>query len=145
MSIAGPTSDRESVSSTITEMRAKGGGLRIDGLPAIVASWLFACALVGLFASPVRAHGPTVEITASGIKPALLNLFVGTTVHFTNGLDAPSGVVVAGEKGTVESPVLEVAGEGWHYTFEEAGAYEIRVVRRPEAKMRIVVVPKPAS
>ena len=84
-------------------------------------------------------------IGPDGLSPALLNLFAGTTVHFTNGLDVASGVVVVGEDGSVESPALEVAGEGWHYTFEKTGAYTVRDARRPEATMRIVVVVKPSS
>ena len=105
--------------------------------------WLFAFAwLVVSGAAPAWAHGPTVEITTAGLKPVLLNLFEGTTVHFTNTLATPQGLVVTGEAGTVVSPSLAPAGEGWHYTFEKGGAYAIRLEKRPEATMRIVVVKK---
>ncbi len=108
--------------------------------------WVFA--LAGLFilaAGPAWAHGPTVEITTAGFKPVLLNLFEGTTVHFTNTLAAPQGLVVTGESETVTSPSLAAAGEGWHYTFVKSGAYAIRLVQRPEAAMRIVVVKKKSA
>lgn len=99
-------------------------------------------------AAPVAAHGPTVEISAAGFKPQLLNLFEGTTVHFTNAIaaagNAAQGVVVTDVAGSFESPLITADGDGWHYTFEKSGAYEIRVQQRPEAKMRIVVVKKPA-
>jgi plastocyanin len=102
-----------------------------------------ACLLLAA-AGQATAHGPTVEITAAGFKPVLLNLFEGTTVHFTNTLAAPQGLVVSGESGTVTSPPLDAAGEGWHYTFERGGAYAIHLVQRPEATMQIVVVKKAA-
>jgi hypothetical protein len=49
---------------------------------------------------------------------------------------------VGDEGGTFASPPLRAPGDGWHHTFERAGTYEVRVVQRPEARMRIVVVPK---
>lgn len=105
-----------------------------------LACLLFAAASAG----PATAHGPTVEITAAGFKPVLLNLFEGTTVHFTNTLAAPQGVVLSSESGTVTSPPLPAAGEGWHYTFEKGGAYAIHLVEQPATTMRIVVVKKTA-
>ncbi|MFO0691037.1 MAG: hypothetical protein U0900_20230 [Myxococcota bacterium] len=97
-------------------------------------------------AAPVRAHGPTVEIRATGLTPALLNLYAGTTVHFANTIAAPEGLVVlVDEAGTVRSPVLKVPGDGWHHVFEAPGRYSIRLEQRPEAKMTIVVVPKRAD
>ncbi|MBK7949957.1 MAG: hypothetical protein IPK00_14690 [Deltaproteobacteria bacterium] len=106
---------------------------------------LVAAALLGVPA-PARAHGPTVEIRATGLSPALLNLFEGTTVHFANTLDAPAGLVVlVDEAGRIRSPVLKAPGDGWHYTFEASGRYAIRLEQRPEAKMTIVVVPKRAD
>ncbi len=102
-------------------------------------------ALIALTASPARAHGPTVVITEAGLKPALLNLFVGSTVHFTNQIAGAEGVVVGDEAGSFSSPPIAAAGEGWHYTFERIGEYAIRVVGRPGATMRIVVIAKPAA
>ena len=93
-------------------------------------------------AAPARAHGPTVELTAKGLEPVLLNLFEGTTVHFSNTLVAPEGLVVVDESGLLESPAFKQPGEGWHFTFDKTGSYVIHVRGRPEATMRIVVVPK---
>ncbi len=100
--------------------------------------------LVGA-AGAARAHGPTVVLSEAGFKPVLLNLFEGTTVHFTNTIAGPEGVVVADEGGTFSSPPITAASDGWHYTFEKIGTFEIRIAGRPEAKLRIVVVKKPGS
>lgn len=96
-------------------------------------------------AAPASAHGPTVEITAAGFKPLLLNLFEGTTVHFTNVVASSEGLIVTDEAKSFASPPITADGDGWHYTFEKIGTYEIRIEQRSEAKMRIVIVKKPAS
>jgi plastocyanin len=95
-----------------------------------------------LVAGAAEAHGPTIEITHSEMKPALLNLFVGTTVHFANMVSMPGGHVVVDTQGRIESPPLEEPGDGWHYTFEEVGTYEVYVRQHPKARARINVVPK---
>jgi plastocyanin len=97
--------------------------------------------LLGL-ASTAAAHGPTIEITHQEMKPALLNLFVGTTVHFANTVTMPGGHVVVDEGGTFESPPLEKPGDGWHYTFEKPGTYEVYLKQHPKTRARINVVPK---
>ena len=91
---------------------------------------------------PALAHGPTIEISHDELKPSLLNLFVGTTVHFSNTVEMPGGHVIVDESGTIESPALEKPGDGWHYTFEKEGTFEIHIKQHPTAKARIVVVPK---
>ena len=93
-------------------------------------------------AHAASAHGPTIEITHAEMKPALLNLYVGTTVHFNNTVSMPGGHVVVDESGTLESPPLREPGDGWHYTFEQEGTYEIFLKQHPKARARIVVVPK---
>ena len=105
------------------------------------ASWLV---LLMLLVAPgfALAHGPVIEIRQNEMKPDLLNLFVGTTVHFSNTLELPGGFVVVEKQGRLESPPLEHPGDGWHYTFEQEGVYEVFVRQHPEAKARIVVVPK---
>ncbi|MEZ4291085.1 MAG: hypothetical protein R3E53_11355 [Myxococcota bacterium] len=65
-------------------------------------------------AHAASAHGPTIEITHAEMKPALLNLYVGTTVHFNNTVSMPGGHVVVDESGTLESPPLLEPGDGWH-------------------------------
>ena len=103
---------------------------------------LIALATGILFASAAKAHGPTIEITHAEMKPALLNLFVGMTVHFNNKEWMPGGHTVVDTTGKVESPPLEKVDEGWHYTFDEVGTFELFVKQHPMAKARINVVPK---
>ncbi len=90
----------------------------------------------------VLAHGPTIEVSHEKLKPPLLNLFVGTTVHFKNTVKMPGGHVIVDESGLLESPPLLEPGDGWHYTFEKEGIFEIHIRQHPAAKARIVVVPK---
>jgi len=101
-----------------------------------------------------RAHGPTIEISHEALSPSLLNLFVGTTVHFSNTVEMPGGHVIVikvvdvtraievDEAKAIESPALEKPGDGWHYTFEEEGRFDLYIKQHPTAKARIVVVPK---
>ena len=108
-------------------------------------SWVFLvgtglCLLMG--AEAAGAHGPTIEIRHDEMKPPLLNLFVGTTVHFVNTVAMPGGHVIADEAGTFESPPLENPGDDWHHTFEQVGTYELFIKQHPHVKARIVVVPK---
>jgi len=118
------------------------------GVAADAGRWL--CALLaGLWlvgaSGGALAHGPTIEITHSEMKPQLLNLFVGTTVHFANTVAMPGGHVVVDDEGRIESPPLSEPGDGWHYTFEEEGVYELHIRQHPAARARIVVVPKRAT
>ena len=94
------------------------------------------------------AHGPTIKISHDALTPSLLNLFVGTTVHFSNIVEMPGGHVVVikaidgDEAESIESPPLEKPGDGWHYTFEDEGTFDLYIKQHPTAKARIVVVPK---
>ncbi len=106
---------------------------------------LLSIGLVVGSATEAVAHGPTVEISHTEMKPPLLNLFVGTTVHFNNTVAMPGGHVVVDESGTLESPPLEKPGDGWHYTFDTPGTFEIYIEAHPKTRMRIVVVPKRAT
>ncbi len=108
----------------------------------VIAVALIAVATGVLFASAAKAHGPTIEITHAEMKPALLNLFVGTTVHFNNQEWMPGGHTVVDTTGKIESPPLEKVDEGWHYTFDEVGAFELFVKQHPMAKVRVNVVSK---
>jgi plastocyanin len=119
------------------------------------------CLLVVLLASigigipaDARAHGPTIKISHDALSPSLLNLYVGTTVHFSNTVEMPGGHVVVikainvtgavevDEAESIESPGLEKPGDGWHYTFDEEGTFDLYIKQHPTAKARIVVVPK---
>lgn len=88
------------------------------------------------------AHGLKIEISHDELKPSLLNLFVGTTVHFSNTVAMPGGHVIVDDSGTIESPALEKPGDGWHYTFEKEGTFELYIKQHPTVKARVVVVPK---
>jgi len=94
------------------------------------------------------AHGPTIKISHQALSPSLLNLFIGTTVHFSNTVEMPGGHVIVikaievDEETAIESPALEKPGDGWHYTFEEEGTFDLYIKQHPTAKARVVVVPK---
>lgn len=118
---------------------------RLSKRPETAKFFLFGLLLILLWAgipSDASAHGPTIEVSHDSLKPTLLNLFVGTTVHFSNTVAMPGGHVIVDESGMLESPPLEKPGDGWHYTFEKEGTYEIYIEQHPIAKARIVVVPK---
>ena len=105
--------------------------------------FLVSLALVGIgIPADASAHGPTIKISHDELAPSLLNLFVGTTVHFSNTVAMPGGHVIVDESGTIESPALEKPGDGWHYTFEKEGTFELYIKQHPTAKARVVVVPK---
>lgn len=105
---------------------------------AVVSLALLAIGVPG----DVSAHGPTIKIDHQKLEPALLNLFVGTTVHFVNTVTMPGGYVLIDDSGAIESPALEKAGDDWHYTFEKEGSFEIYIKQHPKARARIVVVKK---
>ena len=110
----------------------------------ILRSLLRAVAVTAIvaIAGAAQAHGPTIEISHHEMKPSLLNLFAGTTVHFSNTVTMPGGHVVVDESGTLKSPPLAEPGDGWHYTFDEVGTFEVFIKQHPKAKARINVVPK---
>ena len=124
------------------------GGSRVRAFSqsrAVSQSRVFALSLLTIclgVAGNASAHGPTIEVSHGELKPALLNLFIGTTVHFNNTVEMPGGHVIVDESGTLESPPLMKPGDGWHYTFENEGVFEIYIKQHPHAKARIVVVPK---
>lgn len=109
-----------------------------------VGPWISFAVLI-CAALPSYAHGPTIELSHEEMKPPLLNLFEGTTVHFLNTVEMEGGHVVVDDTGTIEGPPLSKPGDGWHYTFESVGTYELFIREHPAAKARIVVVPKRAS
>jgi plastocyanin len=122
----------------------RGSVVRASRVGTKVFGWGLGLALVAVGLPAVaRAHGPTIEITHSEMKPSLLNLYVGTTVHFVNTVEMPGGHVVVEKNGRFEGPPLEHEGDDWHYTFEEEGVFEIFIKQHPGAKARIVVVPRP--
>ena len=107
-----------------------------------VGTFILTFVLVMAWAGASAAHGPTIEVSHDALVPKLLNLFVGTTVHFNNTVTMPGGHVIVDQSGTLKSPPLEKPGDGWHYTFEEEGTFEIYIEQHPESKARIVIVPK---
>ena len=103
--------------------------------------WLVSVVWLGTAAN-ASAHGPTIEVGDGKLTPPLLNLYVGTTVHFLNTLAVPGGRVVVDASGVVESPRLKKPGDGWHFTFEKLGTYDLSIAEDPTAKARIVILPK---
>ena len=116
--------------------------MRLDASSFVCRLGLITCLVLMGLAAGASAHGPTIEITHTAMKPALLNLYAGSTVHFQNQQAMPGGHTVVDETGVIESPPLEKVGDGWHYTFDEVGRYEVHVAQHPSAKATIVVVPK---
>ncbi len=106
------------------------------------AMTVFVVVMGALLASVSAAHGPTIKLLPGEMKPPLLNLFVGSTVHFSNTAETPSGSVVVDAGGTLESPTLRKPGDGWHYTFEVPGTFNVCIREDPDAKAKIVVIPK---
>lgn len=100
---------------------------------------LACAALLLLWAGPASAHGPTVRVAWSGLKPATLTVRAGTTVHFHNANSSGSPSTVVADDGSFSSPTLGRA-EGWHYTFEAPGSFDYHLSEQPSAKGRIVVV-----
>lgn len=135
------TSTGMNTGRTMSESGESAGCRVIRGLAGAIGLWWLMCVLPGL----ALAHGPTIEISHGEMKPPLLNLFVGTTVHFANTVEMPGGHVVVDEAGRIESPPLVHPGDGWHHTFDEEGVYELFVRQHPAARARVVVVPRPAT
>ena len=130
------------ISSTSNRKSALREARRVGALVGSLRTIMAMGVVMLAAASPVLAHGPTIEITHQALKSALLNLHVGTTVHFSNTVEMPGGHVIVDEGGMLESPPLEAPGDGWHYTFEEAGTYELFIREHPKARGRVVIFPK---
>lgn len=92
-----------------------------------------------LLAAPAAAHGPTVRVAWSGVRPATLTVRAGDTVHFHNANSSAGTCTVVGEGDAFRSPALGRA-EGWHHTFPEPGTFPFHVAEFPDARGRIVVV-----
>ena len=103
-------------------------------------AWAFALGLASA-TSAALAHGPTVRVAYSGVRPSTLSIEAGSTVHFVNS-NASGGIcTVVAEDGSFESPPMG-RSEGWHYTFEEPGTYRFRVKEMSGKSGTIVVAPK---
>jgi hypothetical protein len=96
------------------------------------------CLLVfaALVATPVHAHGPTVELSADAIEPALLEIEPRQTVHFHTGSDRT--LRIRGDEDAFRSPEL-VPGEGWHVPFPFSGRFEYALEHAPTVRGAIVV------
>lgn len=114
---------------------------RCKRIAAVLPAAALFVLLVGAQAS--FGHGPTIKLAEDEMKPVLLNLHVGATVHFSNMVPRPGGHVIIDEGGTLESPPLAEPGDGWHYTFGAPGTFEVFVKEQPKLRARIVVIPKP--
>lgn len=105
---------------------------------------------IALLAAPLAwAHGPTMQVSASSVRPAALVVEAGQTVHFRNTNRSSVPVVLRFEQAPAEalpaegeplrSPAMGRAGD-WHYTFEAVGEYRF-VVEGFSARGSIQVVP----
>ncbi len=83
-------------------------------------------ALLVAVATAAGAHGPTVKVSYSGVRPERLVVTTGSTVHFHNDNVGGGPCTVVGEGEAFESPTL-APREGWHFTFESAGTYAFRI------------------
>jgi plastocyanin len=106
--------------------------------PAVLGLALALGSTLGL-AAPAAAHGPTVRVTWSAVKPAKLTIRVGDTVHFTNATASGSPCTVVADDGSFTSPTLGRA-EGWHHTFEKPGTFVYHVQEMSSARGTVVVV-----
>ena len=88
------------------------------------------------------AHGPTVKLRYGSVKPLVLTIQAGQTVHFQNENSSglPCTVVFAG--GELTGPTLEKGG-GWHHTFEEAGEFPYQLAESSKTRGTIVVEEAP--
>lgn len=84
------------------------------------------------------AHGPTVQVSPSGVRPSQLAILAGDTVHFYNASSGGSVCTIAAEDGSFESPPLQRA-EGWHHTFDEEGVYAFTLLESSAVRGTIVV------
>lgn len=91
-----------------------------------------------LLPAPALAHGPTVRIAYSGVRPAQLAIAAGATVHFLNANTSGAECTIAADDGSFESPAL-ARGEGWHHTFEKPGSYAFHVKELSGSKGLVIV------
>ena len=105
--------------------------------------WVLA-AFVALAAARAGAHGPTVEVAFSQLRPKLLMIAAGDTVHFRPAGGSPISLTVVSDDGQLESPTLGAAG--WHHTFETPGDFGFHLKENSASRVRILVgEPRPAD
>jgi plastocyanin len=101
---------------------------------------LVATTLAASLATEARAHGPTIRVGYSGVRPAQLGIAAGTTVHFLNANAGQGVCTVVADDGSFESPPM-ARGEGWHFEFDRPGRYVFHVKEYTSAAGVIVVGP----
>lgn len=95
---------------------------------------------VVLGAPAAWAHGATVRASFAGVKPPVLVIRAGETVHFVNANVSSDALTIASDDGAFESPAL-ARGEGWHHRFDAAGKFGVHVKGFESAHGQIVVAP----
>jgi hypothetical protein len=105
-----------------------------------------ALALAGVLAAPAAwAHGATLRASFGGVKPPVLVIRAGETVHFVNANVSPGPLTIASDDGSFESPPL-ARGEGWHHRFDAVGRFGVHVKGFESSHGQIVVAPaKPGA
>jgi len=104
--------------------------------------WLPALLLIAValaLAGHAAAHGATVRVSWSGVKPEKITVRAGATVHFHNANASGSPCTLVADDGSFESPTLGRA-EGWHHVFGEPGTFTYHVKEMSDARGTIVVV-----
>jgi plastocyanin len=84
------------------------------------------------------AHGPTVSVSYSAVRPSSLAIAAGATVHFRNANGGGGPCTLFALDGSFESPVI-TRSEGWHHTFDKPGRYAFRVKEMPHIEGLILV------
>lgn len=96
--------------------------------------------LAGLaLALPAPAHGPTLDVSYSGVRPKQLVVRVGDTVHVRNRNAAVGDVTLVTEEGEFGVPTLPRGGD-FHLTLEKPAEIRFFVKEFPQARGSLLVV-----
>lgn len=103
------------------------------------AACLLALLLGLLLAGPALAHGPTIDVAYSGVRPRQLVVRVGDTVHFRNRNLGVGNCTLMTEEGEFGVPPLPKGGDH-HFTAETPGQIDFFVKEFPRARGTLIVV-----
>ena len=105
----------------------------------IRSSRLLALLLALGLGTPALAHGPTMDVSYSGVRPKQLVVRVGDTVHFRNRNVAAGDCTLVTEEGEFGVPVLPRGGD-FHLTVDTPGQIDFFVKELPRARGTLIVV-----
>ena len=96
--------------------------------------------LAGLaLALPAPAHGPTIDVSYSGVRPKQLVVRVGDTVHIRNRNTMMGDVTLVTDQGEFGVPSLPRGGD-FHLTLEKPAEIRFFVKEFPQARGTLRVV-----